>query len=152
MGWRLRRCVTNVCAAAVLAGCGPGALPYMQSGAALNSLNGTGAGRIQHIVYIVQENRSFDNLFQGYSGADTMSSGRISTGERIKLQPASLGAYYVIDHSATAMFLACRGRGKLPGTQCRMDGFNNEQTIGGPRGVKYVQYVYAPHKETKPYF
>ena len=34
---------------------------------------GTGAGKITHIVYIVQENRSFDNLFQGYPGADTVS-------------------------------------------------------------------------------
>ena len=45
-----------------------GALPYMQSGMALRALDETGAGKIEHVVYIVQENRSFDNLFQGYPG------------------------------------------------------------------------------------
>ncbi len=48
-------------------------LPYMRSDVAMRELAGTGAGKIQHIVYIVQENRSFDNLFQGYPGADTVS-------------------------------------------------------------------------------
>ena len=31
---------------------------------------------IQHIVIIMQENRSFDNLFNGFPGADTVHSGR----------------------------------------------------------------------------
>ncbi len=44
-------------------------VPYMQSAAALRSLAQTGAGKIKHVVYIVQENRSFDDLFQGYPGA-----------------------------------------------------------------------------------
>src|ERR1700744_760493 len=30
---------------------------------------------IQHIVVIMQENRSFDNLFNGFAGADTVQSG-----------------------------------------------------------------------------
>ncbi len=30
---------------------------------------------IQHIVVIMQENRSFDNLFNGFPGADTAQSG-----------------------------------------------------------------------------
>jgi phospholipase C len=124
----------------------------MQNGAPIRTLNGTGAGKIKHIVYIVQENRSFDNLFQGYPGADTVSKGKISTGKTIKLLPGSLSAFYVIDHSAGAMFAACDGTGKLPGTHCRMDAFDREAAYGGPPGVKYSQYVYVPHKESKPYF
>jgi phospholipase C len=136
----------------VLSGCAFGSqpsLPYMQAGSVLRSLNGTGAGKITHVVYIVQENRSFDNLFQGYPGADTVSQGKNSKGETITLQPSSLGAYYVIDHSAQAMFAACDGTGKLPGTKCRMDGFDQEEAYGGPPNP---QYVYVPHKESKPYF
>ncbi|HEX3671561.1 MAG TPA: alkaline phosphatase family protein [Candidatus Cybelea sp.] len=123
----------------------------MQSATMMRMLDGTGAGKIKHIVYIVQENRSFDNLFQGYPGADTVSSGKDSYGHTIQLQPVSLNAWYVIDHSAESMFKACNGTGKLPGTDCRMNGFNKEPS-GYVRGIKYPQYVYATHKDTKPYF
>ena len=43
----------------VLSGCASGSqpLPYMQGGAALRVLDSTGAGKITHIVYIIQENR-----------------------------------------------------------------------------------------------
>jgi phospholipase C len=121
----------------------------MRGDTAMEALNATGAGKIKHIVYIVQENRSFDNLFQGYPGADTVSSGKNSKGETIKLKPYPLGQPYDIDHSDQAMFAACNGAGSLPGTDCRMDGFNLEQTIGGP---KNAEYVYVPHYQSKPYF
>ena len=45
----------------------------MRGDRALRALAHTGAGKITHVIYIVQENRSFDNLFQGYPGADTVS-------------------------------------------------------------------------------
>jgi phospholipase C len=135
-----------------LAACSGGnsaGLPYMQSGAALSALNTTGAGKIEHVVYIVQENRSFDNLFQSYPGADTRSYGYDSYGNKIRLQPVSLSIQYILDHSSAAMFAACNGKGKPQGTRCRMNGFNNENHYGGPTNPAYV---YAPHDETKPYF
>jgi phospholipase C len=124
-------------------------VPYMASGSALRALNSTGAGKIKHVVFIVQENRSFDNLFEGYPGADTVSSGKNSKGETIELQPEPLSKEYVIDHSAEAMFAACDGTGRLPGTQCRMDGFNRELGAGGPRNR---EYVFVPREESKPYW
>ena len=63
----------------------------------------TGAGKITHVVYIVQENRSFDDMFQGYPGADTVSSGKDSHGKTIALKPVSLKATYDLDHSEGAM-------------------------------------------------
>jgi phospholipase C len=135
-----------------LAACTQGSLPYMQSDTALHALNSTGAGKITHIVYIVQENRSFNNLFQGYPGAYTVSSGKISTGQMVKLVPEKLGADYDIDHSAHAMFTACDGKGTLPGTKCRMDGFDKEQTFDAPPSLKYPEYTYTPHSESAPYF
>ena len=48
------------------------------------------------------------------------------------------------------MFAACDGTGKLPGTHCRMDGFNREQHVRRPAESR--QYVYVPHNESKPYF
>ena len=109
----------------------------------------SGAGKIKHVIIIVQENRSFDNLFYGYPGADTRKQGRDSNGNLITLKPVSLATQYVIDHSASAMFAACNGKGRLPGTKCRMNGFNNEGTFGGPSNP---QYVYVPHSDSKPYF
>ena len=142
------------CIAAIivlLAGCSTssGALPYMQGGAPLRALGARGAGKISHVVFIVQENRSFDNLFHGYPGADTVSSGKGSRGQTIQLRPLSLADQYEIDHSARAMFVACHGRGKLRGEDCRMDGFDRERFFGPPPDP---QYVYVPHKESKPYF
>ncbi|HVN68143.1 MAG TPA: alkaline phosphatase family protein [Candidatus Binatia bacterium] len=137
-----------------LAACssGPQALPYMRSAAALRELSGTGAGKITHVVYIIQENRSFDDLFNGYPGADTVSSGKISSGRTVKLTPIPLSDQYTIDHSADAMFAACHSSGKLPGTDCRMDGFDKEYFCCGPKGVRYPMYAYVPHKDSKPYF
>ncbi|MBV9027574.1 MAG: hypothetical protein JO311_03080, partial [Candidatus Eremiobacteraeota bacterium] len=77
----------------ILAGCASGGqapLPYMRGEAMLGDVRATGAGKIQHVIFIVQENRSFDNLFQGYSGADTVSKGLNSRGQTIALQPVSL--------------------------------------------------------------
>jgi len=147
----MTRCVAVLLLLA-FAGCASGAqspVPYMQSGTALRALSGTGAGKITHVIYIVQENRSFDNLFQGYPGANTVPSGPNSQGKTITLQPATLEKVYQIDHSAYAMFAACNGTGSLPGTDCRMNGFNNEESYGGPPNP---QYVYVPHNESKPYF
>ncbi|HEX3370253.1 MAG TPA: alkaline phosphatase family protein [Candidatus Cybelea sp.] len=73
-------------AAAVLAACGvprqaqddmpptgaPVAMPYSASGVPSRALTGAGSQKITHIVFVVQEQRSFDNLFCGYSGADAV--------------------------------------------------------------------------------
>jgi phospholipase C len=155
----LLRRIFSFAVAVALSGCsgsfraaGGSALPYMQDGAPLRALATTGAGKITHVVYIIQENRSFDNLFYGYPHADTAKSGLNSKGKTIELTPVSLASKYVIDHSADAMFLACDGTGSLPGTDCRMDGFNKEETYFYPPSIKNPQYVYAPHNETLPYF
>jgi phospholipase C len=43
---------------------------------------------IKHVVYIIKENRTFDNYFARYPGADGTDTGRISTGEEIELSVA----------------------------------------------------------------
>ncbi|HEY1680788.1 MAG TPA: alkaline phosphatase family protein [Candidatus Tumulicola sp.] len=121
----------------------------LRGGGVLQSVAATGAGKIKHVVWVVQENRTVDNLFQGYPGADTVSSGQDSHGNTIQLQPVSLKKRYEIDHSAFAMFQACNGTGKLPGTKCRMNGFNLEEEGGGPQNG---QYAYVPQREAQPYW
>ena len=136
-------------AALALNACSSAPLP---AGNVLSGVNGTGAGKISHVVFIVQENRSFNNLFMGYPGAYTVESGKDSHGRTIALAPVSLHEQYVIDHSSAAMYAACNGRGTLPGTQCRMDGFDKEYVDGAPRGVRHPTYVYVPHGDSRPYF
>jgi phospholipase C len=55
---------------------------------------------IQHIVVIMQENRSFDHLFHGFPGADTVNSGMLH-GTPIPLRPTPLGNGPDLDHTHT---------------------------------------------------
>jgi phospholipase C len=147
----MKRCIAmlSLFALAACASGGSSSLPATKGFSALRAFSGTGSGKIKHVIYVIQENRSFDNLFQGYPGADTVSSGLNSHGQQITLQPESLSKVYQIDHSVYGMFAACNGTGSVPGTNCQMNGFNNEESYGGPNNP---QYVYVPHTESKPYF
>src|SRR5436190_3731983 len=49
---------------------------------------GDGIRKIQHIVFIIKENRTFDHYFGTFPGADGVTSGVISTGDRIPLRRA----------------------------------------------------------------
>lgn len=44
---------------------------------------------IQHIVFVIKENRTFDNYFGDFPGADGTISGLTSTGQRVDLTSAS---------------------------------------------------------------
>jgi hypothetical protein len=147
--------VAAFCAAfSSLAGCSARtavpAVPAVAASRMVALATESGEGKIRHVVYVVQENRSFDDMFYGYPGADTVTSGRNSRGEKIALQKISLKTAYDVNHSAQAMFEACNGTGSLPGTDCRMNGFNRERIyFHGPRNG---QYAFVPHAESKPYF
>jgi hypothetical protein len=45
------------------------------------------SGKIRHVVIVVQENRSFNDLFMGFPGAKTATYGYDSYGDRIKIKP-----------------------------------------------------------------
>ncbi|HTU82300.1 MAG TPA: alkaline phosphatase family protein [Candidatus Acidoferrales bacterium] len=146
-----------VALAALLAACesragfAPGAAGAVPSPARPHPLS-TGTGKIQHIVVIVQENRSFDNLFQGYPGADTQPYGYTSSGQKVTLQQIGLETTWDVEHDSYSFFDACNGSGSYPGTQCRMNGFDKENADCYSSCTPYVQYAYVPHAETAPYF
>ncbi len=133
----------------VLGGCANAAgvvptrpLPAREPSAAMLGVESRARSPIRHVVFIIQENRSFDNLFQGYPGADTQSWGYNSRGEKIMLAPIGLEAPYDIAHFSYS-FLRAYDRGK-------MDGFDLEGVYG--RSMPFPQYGYVPHAETKVYF
>jgi phospholipase C len=115
------------------------------------------ASRIQHVVIIIQENRSFNNLFYGFKGATTVQYGYDTSGQRIRLEPVVLETTWDLGHNSWAFFDACNGTGSIPGTACRMNGFNQEGVGCGQAGhpvcpIEHPQYAYVPHYETVPYF
>lgn len=124
-------------------------LPTISSAAATS--------KIKHIVVIIQENRSFDNLFQGFPGANTQSFGYTHTGQKVQLQPVTLGDQWDLGHDWTSYVEACDGHGSLPGTNCKMDGFDKEWVGCGKASEpkcphEYPEYEYARRTDVKPYW
>ena len=74
------------------------------------------ANKIQHIVIVVQENRSFNNLFYGFPGARTATYGYNTKGDKITLQPVGLEISWDIEHDLNGFLAACNGNGGYPGT------------------------------------
>ena len=93
---------------------------------------------IDHIVVIMQENRSFDNLFNGFPGADTVQTG-MSNGKTIPLKPVGLGDSRSLEHSHLNWW--------QDWNQGKMDGF--ERNGGSP---STLPYSYVPEKDTEPYW
>jgi len=115
------------------------------------------SSKIQHIVIIVQENRSFNNLFMGFPGAKTRTYGYDTFGNKIKLQPVGLETTWDIAHDSWDFEAACNGIGSIPGTNCQMNGFDNEYWQCGKSGFPQCPnsnppYSYVPQTETAPYF
>lgn len=94
--------------------------------------------KIKHVVIVIQMERSFNNLFYGYPGAKTVSYGYNKKGQKIPLRPVSLATKWAFE--GINAYTACNGIGKIRGTDCRMNGFDDRA------------YAYVPHSETKPYF
>ncbi len=101
------------------------------------------SGPIQHVVVLIQENRSFDDLFQGYPGANTVSSGLTSSGQTVPLQPVTLKTGYDLTHGL-ADYLSDYDNGS-------MDGFNLEHVLGKTT-LQFPEYAYVPQSETALYF
>jgi len=64
-------------------------------------------GKIKHVVIIMQENRSFDDLFQGYPGANTQSYGYDSRNDKVTLAPIPLEAPYDLNHDFDSFITCC---------------------------------------------
>src|SRR5690349_1067577 len=69
-------------------------------------------GVIHHVVILVQENRTPDNLFHGLPGADIASDGVDAGGNVVRLMPEHLANHYDMGH-AHSDFLTAYDGGKL---------------------------------------
>ena len=118
---------------------------------------------IKHVIIMLQENRSFNNLFAGFPGADTAMSGPCEkapwckTGT-IKLHSVTLettnhlGLGTDIDHSHNGFKIEC-DFDKTSGA-CLNDGFDKirfGESGNGPPAKSYP-YAYVDRSETKAYW
>jgi phospholipase C len=96
-------------------------------------------------------------LLYGFPGATTQKYGYNTSGKKIALQPVGLETMWDLEHDAYGFEVSCNGTGSIPGTNCKMNGFNRE-TYGCLRSRQpkcpnaNPPYSYVPHSETKPYF
>jgi phospholipase C len=144
----MRRVAAGLATLIALAACAPHAAvappAALRTNASLSGSEGHRATPIDHVVIVLQENRSFDDLFQGYPGADTVSSGLNSQGQRVALQPIPLTEAFDMDNSAQAFLTAYDGG--------KMDGFDREAVYYRHKRYQNPQYGYVPHGQSKPYF
>jgi len=97
-------------------------------------------GSIQHIVIIVQENRSFDNIFSGFPGADAPTYGYQAT-QKIPLRATPLQDGYLNNNYSDAIDSWDGGK---------MDDFDEAQPAGqGPPGLPLS---YVPRRQSAPYW
>ena len=88
---------------------------------------------ITHIIVIMQENRSFDHLFQGFPGADTSTTGMNLTTE-VTLKPIAMANTHDPGHGHTDWW--------RDWDNGKMDGWGKDMTT----------YSYINKSEVKPYW
>lgn len=147
---KFRRCAIAPLVAVLVSSCaGSGA--SITPGRDIGALppDSTSTKYIKHIVLIVQENRSFDNLFATFPGIDGATSGYFlkKVGKKyvktqVTLTKQKLAGALDINHASAAYNYACDGKDTYPKTSCDMDGFNLEGINGhNPAGTYPYQYV-----------
>ena len=108
----------------------------------------------KHVVVVVQENRTPDNLFHGLltwpginpNNYNIKTSGKNSKGQRIPLAPVPLGIHYDLSHSHAA-FLAMYDGGKMDGA----DKIPCRPAIGPCPANYQFKYVANYHHILDPY-
>lgn len=136
-------------AAAALAACAACGNAVRSSAPSLPPLaRGTGAQPaattpIRHLVILIQENRSFDNFFATYPGANGASHGRVHTGRRIPLRKIDLHFTGDFDHSYKQFVVAYDGG--------KMDGYDNEMWRHGDH-AGHLPYAYVDPDQIRPYW
>jgi len=97
---------------------------------------------IKHVVVIIQENRSFENLFAGFPGANAPLYGYLHTGRRIALHPVGFSPLENLNHFFDPA-VAAWNHGK-------MNGFDLNG-VGSGLGPTFP-YAYLRHDEVAPYW
>jgi phospholipase C len=140
-------------ASLALAGCGGGSAALPQGGA-FGPFGGLHSSPIQHVVVIIQENRSFDNLFATFPGARGATRGKMAVKKgskyvdewvNLKAEPLIIGNDIPHCHSA---FETDRDGGKMDGFGLVPHGVCGSH--GALEGTQPYQYV--EESQIEPYW
>ncbi len=121
--------------AAGIAGCGGQIVLSPSPSLPDSKVTAIAGSPIQHVVVIMQENRSFDNLFNGYPGADTVQGG-MSGDTLVPLKPVSLGDPRDLSHSHLRW----------------MEDWDNGNMDGFAQDGSLLPYSYVPEKDVEEYW
>ncbi|MFY9720305.1 MAG: alkaline phosphatase family protein [Candidatus Cybelea sp.] len=147
------KCSALVVLAMLLAGCAAPSSSSLPGGLGAQPLRSM-ASPIQHVVLIVQENRSFDDFFARFPGADGASRGKmkVKRGGKyvdrwVKLEPHALVMPTDIEH--------CHSAFETDYDDKKMDGFNLQhfgvcRANNKPVGTAVYQYV--EEQQIAPYW
>ena len=103
---------------------------------------------IKHVVFIIQENRSFNNLFMGYPGATTAKYGYDERHQRSRWDPQNSSTGWDLGHSSQGFFTACDGQRRASGNQMQDGRMESRASHRGP--PKQFAYSYVAESEIKP--
>ncbi|HZY98176.1 MAG TPA: alkaline phosphatase family protein, partial [Candidatus Baltobacteraceae bacterium] len=125
-------------------GCGaqPPAVPVLPNRSVPGVLARGPGGYIKHVIIAVQENRSFDNVFDGFPGANTTSFGVMSNGKKQPLQPIPFEVHDM-DHGFSA--------GVMDWDNGKMDRFDLNGTSAG-KTIGSFAYSRLEHSAVEPYW
>ncbi len=97
---------------------------------------------IKHVVVIVQENRTFNDIFAGFKGADSATYGYTHTGAKLRLRAITFKGPDVLHNWGNAMADWNGGR---------MNGFDRSLFTNGTPAGTYV-YAYLQRQQVAPYW
>ncbi len=150
----MRTFLTAMLGGAILASCagsggGADAERLLPASRSMALRNAGASQRIDHIIVIVQENRSVDDLFQFLPGANTQSWGLNSNNQRVSLEPDAITAPYDIEHNHDIAWRREYNNGAMNGFDRDLSVCSNHKRC--PRH-NVRAYGYVPQDEVQPYY
>jgi len=116
--------------------------------------------RFKYVIVIVQENRSFDNMFYGFPGANYATTG-MGHGKVYTMQPISLKWTFVLNHSHS-QFLEDYDYGKMDGFNDMIQGwvhhcpdYRNHPACWSfytQKDIQQMAYSYVKQSDIQPYW
>ena len=145
----VRRASGAIVAALVLSSCAsPSQSAFRFAPVPARKTSSSVGRRIEHVVIIVQENRTFENVFAGFPGADAPLFGYMGS-ERIRLRTVDLAALVNLDHDFQPAIESWNG-GKMNGFTGKFPG-SSYPIRGAPLPATYP-YSHLRKKDVQPYW